>query len=389
MKFRLSYVLVSAISVLVTFVVTFCCFHFFLYPETNTPFFQTFSEIRGYVDENSVVEYSPDEAEKAAINGFLSALNDPYVQYWDKEEYAAYLSESQGNYAGLGITIRSDDPISEKGILVYRVLEDSPAESAGVRSGDSIVAINGQSLIGTSYQAAYESLGIEMGKSVTITLRRGEETLDAVITANHFVQKYVESRMIDTTAYIRIHLFMDPAFAEFQNALNELLKNDPQGLIVDLRNNPGGSLSCVASIVDLLVEKGEEIVVLRYKDEEDVLLSQVDPKTDVPIVVLVNEGSASASELMASALRDLADASIVGTTTVGKGVGQTSYPLENGGAVKFTTFHYLTKSRTEFNGVGLSPDVTVDLTEEQKEYFYSLTDSEDAQLQAALAALKG
>ncbi len=379
------------VSVVLTAVLTFTLTvgAFFLFGDSLgvTPFSKTVSEIKGLIDRHAVFEFSEQDAEKAAIQAYLSGLDDSYTQFWTKEEYEAQLASNEGHYSGIGITLQSTQTIQD-GLFIRRVLGNSPAEQAGLKAGDLIVAIDGVSVLGRDYNQVYEEMGLESGESLTFTLLRGDQTLTVTVTFAEFVQSYVSYRMIDSVGFIRIHSFTAPAADEFQKALNSLLEQGAQGFVFDLRNNLGGSLDAVKNILELLIPAGEEMVVIRYKNSEEIIYSKLDPKTDLPMVVLINGSSASGSELMASCLRDVNGAKLIGTRSYGKGIGQTTFRLSDDSAVKITTFHYLTKARNDYHGIGLEPDEVVTLTEEQDKYFYALNETEDPQLISALESIK-
>ena len=344
-------------------------------------------EIRALIDQNAVFEFSEEDAERAAIEGYLSGLNDGYIKYWTEEEYSAHLSSKQGNFSGVGLSLLSQRTI-ENGIFVRRVLGNSPAEIAGIQPGDLIIAVDDVSVIGRDYEQVLSEMEREAGESVKLTLTRGEETFSVSVTFSDFVQTYVAYRMIGDIGFIRIHSFSDNAANEFQIALNALLEQGAKGLIFDLRNNPGGSLNAVEYILEPLIPKGEEMVILKYKNSEEIIYSKANQKADIPMVVLINASSASGSELMASCLRDVNGAILIGNRSFGKGIGQTTYRLSDGSAVKITTFHFLTKGRTDYHGIGLQPDEIISLTEEQDLYFYALDESNDPQLQGALTRIQ-
>jgi len=380
-----SHILTAAISALLAFLLAWFCFVFiFLSRNGNEP--NLLAQVRAYIESNAVFDFSEDEAVKAAVNGYLSGLEDDYSYYWTEEEYSQQLSENQGNFSGLGLQLRMSDPISE-GIFVYRVYVNSPAEQAGVRAGDTIVAIDGVSVDGKKYDDVYAPYVSGEKSSLVLTLEREGGTLDLTVEWKAFVQSYVEFRKIGDVGFIRLHSFRQPAVKDFESALNTLLSQGVKGFVFDLRNNLGGELNALLSILDLLVEQDEETVVLRYKDNEKVYRSETDRKTDLPAAVLINGSSASASELMASCLRDLNGSLLIGTRSYGKAVGQTTFYLSDKSAVKFTTFFCMTKGRLNYHGVGLEPDRTVELTEEQEQYFYALDETDDPQLQVALSAL--
>ena len=348
--------------------------------------FRLLNQVRRLIDKNAVFDFSEAQANANAVRGYLTGLEaDEYTQFWTPEEYKQYLDGVAGKFSGIGITIQSDDPISE-GLFVYRVLGNSPALRVGLRPGDLIVGVDGDSILGKNYQEVYDGLLGEEGSSLRLKILRNGETFDVSVQREDFVQNYVDYRKIGDLGYIRIHSFMPSAQQEFSAALDDLIAQGVTGWIFDLRNNLGGGLNTVIQILDLLVPK-DEVVVIKYKDSEEVFHSSGNRKTELPMVVLINDSSASASELMSSCLRDLNGSKLIGTRSYGKGIGQTTFDLPDGSAVKMTTFYYLTKSRTNYHGIGLEPDFTTELDEHQKKYFYALTDGEDPQLQKAISVL--
>lgn len=384
MKKNLSVIIAVFLTAVITFSLTIGGVA--LYFGDSTGLSTRLSEIRQLIDKHAVFEFSEEDAEIAAINGYLSGLDDSYTQFWTKEEYEELLSSNEGNFSGIGISLQSVQTITE-GLFVRRVLGNSPAEQSGMKAGDLIVAIDGVSILDRDYNQVYDEMQREDGETLTLTVVRGEQTLTIPVTFSHFVQSYVSYRMIESVGFIRIHSFTAPAAVEFQNALNSLLEQGAKGFVFDLRNNLGGSLDAVENILEPLIPKGEEMVVIRYKTSEQIIYSKLEQKTNVPMVVLINASSASGSELMASCLRDLNGATLIGTRSYGKGIGQTTFRLSDQSAVKITTFHYLTKNRNDYHGIGLQPDQNVTLTEEESKYFYALDESNDPQLQAALTVL--
>ena len=376
----------AVITACVTFCLSLLCFAGQSLPVSSV-YPDRLTEIRAYIDRYAVKDFSEEEANHGAAYGYLSGLNDPYYYYWTEEEYAEYLSSTEGNFTGIGITLKSEDPISE-GLFVFRVLGNSPAETAGIKAGDLIVELNGRSVLGRPYQEVFDEFAENPDAGVDIVVLRGEESVPMHVEFKQFVQNYVDFRMIDEIAYIRIHEFWTPAVSEFKAALEELMKKNPKGLIIDVRNNLGGGLDVVTAILEPLIPQGEECVVLKYKDSEEILYSEEEQTVTVPITVLINESSASASELLSSCLRDVCGATLIGNRSHGKGVGQTLFTLSDGTVIKLTTFYYMTKSRVNYDTVGLSPDETVLLNEEQTRYFYTLDESNDPQLQAALADVR-
>ena len=392
MKKNLDLILSVVFTAIITCAAT-CYVFLVVLDKDDDPFFTTMKELQDVIDDNAIFEFDRAEAEKNAANGYLSALEDDYREFWTKEEFEAHESSNAGNFTGIGVSIQATEPIGD-GIFVYRVLGNSPAEKAGILPGDLIVSLNGRSVAGRNYEEVYTEMGISEGETMTLTVQRdsgGGESLvkDISVTSQRFVQRYVDWRMIGTVGFIRIHSFVGNSAQEFEDALNALLEAGAKSFVFDLRNNLGGSLHSVEHILDLLVAKGEELVVLKFKDSEEIHHAKVDPKTTAPMVVLINGESASASELMASSLRDLNGSKLMGTRSFGKGIGQTTYRLSDGSAVKVTSFYYLTAGRNYYHGVGLAPDVEIALDDAQTKYFYSLNETNDPQLQGALEYLSG
>lgn len=390
MKKKLDLILSVVFTAVITCAAT-CYVFLVVLDRDEDPFFHTMSEIQGVIDDNAIFDFDRSEGEKAAVNGYLSGLDDDYRAYWTKEEYEAQQSSNAGNFTGIGVSIQATEPIGD-GIFVYRVLGNSPAEKAGILPGDLIVSLNGRSVVGRNYEEVYTEMGISEGETMTLTVQRdsggGELSVKEIsVTCQRFVQRYVDWRMIGSVGFIRIHSFNGNCAKEFEDALNALLKEGAKSFVFDLRNNLGGSLNAVEAILDLLIAKGEELVVLSFKNDELIHYSKNDPKTTAPMTVLINGESASASELMASALRDLNGSRLIGNRSFGKGIGQTTYMLSDGSAVKVTSFYYLTAGRNYYHGVGLAPDDEVSLDERQTKYFYSMSETDDPQLQRALEYL--
>ena len=346
-------------------------------------------EIQSLIDKNAVLDFDSKQAEKNAILGYMSGLDDHYINYWVPDDYQNYLDEQDGNFTGVGMTVQSQNGAIIEGLLVLRVIGNSPAENAGIKSMDRIIEVDGENIVGKEYQDVVNKILGEENTDVSIKVLRDGTELEAAMTRKKFIQREVDYRIINNDiGYIQIHDFNTNAFDEFNSALNELISKGVKGFIFDVRNNPGGEFQTIRNILDLLVPE-DELVILQYKERDQVYKSTGNRKTDLPMTVLVNNSSASASELFASALRDLNQSPLIGQKTFGKGIGQTTFTLYDGSGVKFTTFHYLTKSRTNYNEIGLVPDYDVEMSEENLTRFYALEESEDNQLQKAIEVISG
>lgn len=345
------------------------------------------SAIDSLIEKNAIMPFDSDVAFDNAISGYMAALDDVYGIYFTPDDYDSFLDSNQGNFTGIGIQVYSTEQILTRGIIVMRPLGNSPAEAAGIKANDRIVGVDGESIIGKDYNDAVDSILGEPGTTVALTVNRGNEELQFIVERKTFAQREVDYRIIDENiGYVQIHNFNVNAYLEFSQALTDLISQNVEGFIFDIRNNPGGELNTVINMVDLLVDK-DELVVLQYKNDEQVYYSTDGKYVDVPMVVLMNDSSASASELFASALRDIDQVPLIGETSYGKGVGQTSFQLPDGSGIKITTFRYVTKSRTNYDSIGLEPDIPVAMTDEDKMVFYALDETTDGQLSVAINEL--
>ncbi len=345
------------------------------------------SAIDSLIEKNAIMPFDSDIAFDNAITGYMAALDDLYGAYFVPEDYDSFIESNQGNFTGIGIQVYATEQILTKGIIVMRPLGNSPSEAAGIKANDLIVGVDGKSIIGEDYNEAVNRILGEPGTTVDLTVIRGETELQFTVERKTFVQREVDYRVINgNIGYVQIHNFNVNAYTEFSYALSELVNQNVEGFIFEVRNNPGGELNTVVNMVDLLVDK-DELVVLQYKNDEQVYYSKEGKLVDVPMVVLINDSSASASELFASALRDIEQVPLIGETSYGKGVGQTTYELPDGSGIKITTFRYVTKSRTNYDSIGLEPDIPVLMTDEDKMLLYTLDETSDGQLSVAISEL--
>jgi len=342
-------------------------------------FTEVFEQVRiGYVKE-----LSDDQLFDRVIEGLLANL-DPHSTYLNQQSYQELQENTSGDYGGLGMEVTTDQGL----ILVVSPLDNSPAAEAGIRSGDYIVEIDQQSVRGIGLQKAIDKLRGEQGSKVSLSIaREGEaEKIQLNLEREIIHINSVRSRILEENiGYIRIAQFQTNSGDEFKTALNELQAEAPlQGLVLDLRNNPGGLLPESTAIADALIGEG----LLVYTEgrlpsaNRKFNATPGDLLNGSPIVVLINKGSASASEIVAGALQDQGRATILGTRSFGKGSVQTLMPLDDGRAIKLTTAHYFTPSGRSIHGEGIEPDMLVEPTEED------LEDNKDSQLEEAIMLLK-
>lgn len=331
---------------------------------------------------------SSEELTSAAAHSMVDAIGDRYAAYFTKEEYEGYYSGLNGKYkGGIGISIYAPD---ENGALIQRVYEGSFAEEAGLKGGDIVTAVDGVSVIGMSLDEMTDRIGGNAGTTVDITVTRGDETLVFTVMRGDVYVKRVDSMMLENDiGYIYVSSFTGEAKAEFEAALAKLQEECAKSLIIDLRYNPGGSLYTVVDMCDMLLPECT-IVSMAGKTTDPTEYFKSDAKMcELPFVVLVNGDSASASEIFAGAMQDNGRAKILGTQTYGKGIVQTTFPLnDDHGWLKLTTDAYFTPNGTSLSGTGITPDMIVDLPEALQGYdvytLYTEHLAEDTQMQAAI-----
>lgn len=320
---------------------------------------------------------------KSAANGMVASLNDPYSAYFTDEEYQRYLSSINGAYDGIGVLIGQP---TEDGAEILDVYEDTSASEAGLLAGDFIVAVDGTGVSGLTLEEISTLIARGNGEAVKLTIKRGEDGFDVDVVSGTVNIKRVEHFLYNHhTGYIRISMFSGNCAEEFREAIKDLTERRMTCLVIDLRNNPGGLLKDVVSIADTLLGECTIVTVRSNGGEEEVYTSNK-KGVSVPVAIIVNENSASASEILAAAVQDNEAGIIVGMPTFGKGIVQTTRRLESNGAwLKLTTSAYYTPSGKSINGTGVTPDLEVDLPEEMKSTPIDKLDQEqDAQLWAAL-----
>jgi len=298
----------------------------------------------------------------SAIQKMLASLKDPYTRFLDPKAFQDENDAIDAKIVGIGINLQQSR--DQKRLLVTRTLEESPAEQAGMRSGDEIISIEGRSAVGLTPEQAAERIRGPAGTPVRISIVRNQETREMEITRQEIAIHAVKYRILENNiGYIQLSTFIsNDAAREFRRALGALQSTD--ALIIDVRDNPGGLLSNALEIADMLLEGGT-IVSTVGRNGKHTDMSSGDPLTRQAIVVLVDEDSASASEIVAGALQDNRRAIVVGQKTYGKGLVQEINKLPGGAAVHITVSKYLTPSGSDINTIGIVPDITVDNSEEQ------------------------
>lgn len=344
--------------------------------------------IKAILDKYYLNEIDDNKAVESAIEGYIASLGDPYTEYIPKEEMEEYTEQLIGNYVGIGIYMVKN--VEKNTIEVLQPIKDSPAEEAGILPGDTIVSVDGIEYDGDTMDAAADNIKGEEGTTVKLEILRKQEKKVFEITRKKVATNPVLAEKLDNNiGYLEITSFDEGTAENFKAKYEKLKSQGITSLIIDLRNNGGGIVSEALQIADYIIPKGKEILVTVDKNKkEEITKTEEDVLIDMPIVVLVNEYSASASEILAGALKDNEEAKIVGMTTYGKGVIQQLLTLKDGSGLKVTIEEYYTPNRTKINGVGIEPNEKVELPESVVNPLL-VKDEDDTQLQKAIEILKG
>ena len=346
----------------------------------------TLASFRSVLEEKYMGEIDDEALIEGAIKGYVSALGDPYTTYYTKEEMDELMEETTGNYVGIGIYMTLD--LENNAIYVVKPMEGSPAEEAGIQAGDLITKVDGKEYSGEELDQASNAIKGEEGTTVKLEILRDGETQELEVERRKIVVSHIVEKKFDNVGYLLIEDFDGGCAKEFEEKYKELESQGIDRLIIDLRNNGGGVVDEAVSIADMLLDKDDTILITKdKKGNEEITKSEHNPTITMPVVVLTNGYSASASEILVGALQDNERATIVGTKTYGKGVIQEVDRLNDGSGLKITIEEYYTPNKNEINKVGIEPDEEIDLSNEGKEQG-TYTDEEDNQLQKAIEIIK-
>jgi carboxyl-terminal processing protease len=329
------------------------------------------------------LEPSTEESMSAgAVRGLLSSLDDPYAAYLDETHYAYFNEQNEGEFFGIGVTVTE----REGRAFIVSPIEGTPAFEAGLQAEDEIVSVDGYQPDEWTLEEVVTRVRGKEGTDVTLGIAREEEddVLSFTITRARIDVPNTTSEIYeDEVGYIRLFTFNSKAASDLQEAIEDLTDRDARGLILDLRDNPGGLLDASVDVASLFVEDGVIVEVDSRTGHPEIHRARGGFTTDIPLVVLVNENSASASEIVAGALQDYERAELIGVTTFGKGSVQTVEELSNGAAVKFTTARYLTPKGRSIHKTGLEPDIEVEMDPADQVEFDT-----DVQLHRAIEAVQ-
>ncbi len=342
------------------------------------------SAINSLIDEKYLYEKDIDEEalQQGILKGYVEALGDPYSEYYDKEEYTELTQSTEGKFYGIGAAFSIEN---QGGYLeVIKVYEDMPADKAGIKAGDKLIKVNGESIEDKTAEAVVTMVKGKEGTKVKLTFMRGDDQYTTTCTRAEVKVPTVSYEMkANKIGYIAISEFTAETYTQFDEAFKALKKQGMSGMVIDLRSNLGGRVDTTCQILDELLPEGTLVYTKDQNGKKTIVAeSDEDTKWEKPIAVLVNEYSASASELFTGALQDYDAATVVGTTTFGKGVMQQMFEFKDGTGIKLTIAKYFTPKGQDVNHKGITPDIKVEDTRQ------SVEDTNDAQLNKALEVVQ-
>ena len=326
--------------------------------------------LKSLLEDNFLFDFTDDDIYEGSLKGMFANLGDPYTSYYTSKEFQKLMESLDGRYQGIGVSVQAS---KEGYIKAVSIFDNSPAKKAGIKPGDYITKVNGTAFGADQLEEAVAEIKGEPGTKVKLTiLRTSEDTsnskeFDVDVERANVTVDTIDDDIIEVKGkkigYIHIKAFDDVTWDDFSEAFNRLNSQKIDGLILDVRNNPGGSLNVVINIADNFLDEG---VIVTTKDKKgNVITEKSDAdKSDIPMVVLQNENSASASEILAGAMKDRKRAKVVGSQSFGKGVVQKIFTLDDGAGAKITISEYFTPNGTQINKIGVSPDIKVESDED-------------------------
>ena len=374
-------VIVVIVSLAVSVLSGYLVFKNYNYISSQTNNKENYNELNEFVKvynelkEKYIEDIDKDKLINSAIDGMLNYL-DIYTDYLDEDTTLDLQDRLNGEYKGIGVEISNN---TDNNVVIVTVFDKTPASKAGLKVGDVIVSINGENMLGKTSSEVASTIKGSSVKEINLTYQRdGEEKEVKIVLSNVIIPSVEYETFENEIGYIKITTFSSTTYSQMKDALKELEDKKIKSLIVDVRNNSGGYLSTAKSVADLFLDKDEVIYQLKYKNETvKKYTSKTPDKTTYPIVVLINEGSASASEILAAALKESYGAKLIGTKSFGKGTVQETEILSTGSMIKYTSAYWLTPDGNSINKVGLEPDEVVKNTPDN-----------DEQLERAKEALK-
>ena len=348
----------------------------------------TDKDLKEFIDtyEDVVANYygdiDKDKLINSAINGMMSELDDPYSMYMDEEITSDFNDRLYGNYTGIGAEISQ---LENGDVIIYSTFENSPAQKAGLKTGDVIKKVDGNSVEGKNSSEVSTMIKESKKEKIKITILRDNKEMEVELSLSNITLDSVTHEILESNnqkvGYITISIFAANTYNQFKDTINNLKKEKIDKIIIDVRNNSGGYLDAVTDMMELFLKKDKIIYQLEEKGEKKKIKDETNESQDFDVVVLINEYSASASEILAAAFQESYGAKIVGVNSYGKGTVQQTKTLETGGMLKYTTQKWLTPNGNWINDTGIKPDEKI---EQNEEYYLDPTNEKDLQLQKAL-----
>lgn len=340
----------------------------------------------GIINNDFLYDYDSEKLLDGAIDGMVSSLDNQFTYYEDEEEYLdSENSGSKSTYYGIGVHVVYDPKYDA--IRVLGVMPDSPAQEAGIKAGDIITKVDDMDISIDTYIKATDAIKGEENTTVKLKVTRGNETLNYEIVRQKLTEHNVTTDVIDGIGYMRVYSFDNGIYDQFKTEYEKLRAQGIKGLVIDLRNNPGGIVNDTVEILDLLLPKCEVLRLVDKNNKTQIISTRDDKEIDIPLTILVNENSASASEILASAIKDYNKGTVIGTKTFGKGVVQYVERIPNHGAITLVHAQYFTPSGVVIQDNGIEPNILVELPEEIKNDAY-IDYAKDLQLQKAIEVIK-
>lgn len=361
----------------------------------NSKIVSKIGKINNYLDSSYIYDYDKDKMSEMAVTGYVEGLDEPYTHYYSPDEFKRYQEALEESYVGIGAVISVND---NDEMIIISTYEDSGSYEAGILPGDILLAVDGETYSGDKMEEAVARIrkGKE-GSTVTLTLKRNNETFDKTVERKRVTTNSVKSEMLDgDIGYIKISAFNTAesgndvdTYTEFKENVEKLQNDGMKKMIIDLRDNPGGALDVVCNIADMILPEGI-ITYMEYKDGSRQDYKSDANELDLPIAVLINGNSASASEVLTGALKDYKKATVIGTKSYGKGVVQSVIPFSDGSGMSLTIARYFSPNGVCIHGEGIEPDINIEMPEEFKDKYASQIDhADDVQLKKAEEVLNG
>ena len=378
-----------AMVVILTAFITAMCVSTFMYKE-NTKEDESFSfkrkleTITSIIKEDFLGEVDEEKLNDAALQAYVGALGDKYSAYIPQEKMGSYTKNLFGNYVGIGVSIKQN---KEKDLIqIVSTVDEGPADKAGILVGDLILSIDGTKYTADDISTVSKIMQEGEDTSLKLQIQREDKELEFEVVRKKIMENPIyEKQLENDIGYLQISSFDEETAQDFKNKFLDLKEKGIKSLIIDLRQNGGGIVTEAIDIAEYIVNNGDSILITVNKEgEEKITKSSENPIIDMPIVVLVDNDTASASEILAGCLKDLGKAKIVGTQTYGKGVIQEFLTLKDGSGLKITSQEYYTPNKNKINKIGITPDEIVELPENA----VFLDENTDTQLQKAIELLK-